>query len=248
MKTTYLKYFLAVFAAAALFAGCEPNCDPTLSDPNPDPTPPAPPTPAYKVGDLYTKGFVKGIVVSVDETGEHGLLVSLNQCEEVWSYKVEEAMGSLPGSGAYNTSCVQKLHDWKEYYPAFVEATKDNVGALKNWFLPSMNELAKLYGAYTGHETNDTEGGTGSLNSIRSPKAGPETASASSEEQQRKDFFNKCLTDNGGDAMEDKVYWSSSENGPSIVFAFDMGTGKSIDTPSDLDKRAKHMVRAMASF
>ena len=48
--------------------------------------------------------------------------------------------------------------------------------------------------------------------------------------------------------MEDKVYWSSSENGPSIVFAFDMGTGKSIETPSDLDKRAKHMVRAMASF
>ena len=48
--------------------------------------------------------------------------------------------------------------------------------------------------------------------------------------------------------MEDKVYWSSSENGPSIAFAFDMGTGKSIDTPSDLDKRVKHMVRAMASF
>lgn len=247
MKTTYLKYFLAVFAAAALFAGCSKNAE---TDPDPDPTPPAPPTPAYKVGDLYTKGFVKGIVVSVDETGEHGLLVSLNQCEEVWSYDVKtEAMGSLPGSGAYNTFlCVQKLHDWKEYYPAFVEATKDNVGALKNWFLPSMNELAKLYSAYTGHETNDTEGGTGSLNSIRSPKTGPETASASSEEQQRKDFFNKCLTDNGGDAMEDKVYWSSSENGPSIVFAFDMGTGKSIDTPSDLDKRAKHMVRAMASF
>ena len=101
MKTTYLKYFLAVFAAAALFAGCSKNAE---TDPEPAPTPPAPPTPAYKVGDLYTKGFVKGIVVSVDETGEHGLLVSLNQCEEVWSYKVEEAMGSLPGSGAYNTS------------------------------------------------------------------------------------------------------------------------------------------------
>lgn len=245
MKTTYLKYFLAVFAAAALFAGCSKNAE---TDQEPVPTPSEPPTPAYKVGDLYTKGFVKGIVVSVDETGEHGLLVSLNQCEEVWSYKVEEAMGSLPGSGAYNTSCVQKLQDWKEYYPAFVEATKDNVGALKNWFLPSMNELAKLYSAYTGHETNDTEGGTGSLNSIRSPKTGPKAASGSSEEQQRKDFFNKCLTDNGGDAMEDKVYWSSSENGPSIVFAFDMGTGKSIDTPSDLDKRVKHMVRAMASF
>ena len=246
MKTTYLKYFLAVFAAAALFAGCSKNAE---TDPDPDPTPPAPPTPAYKVGDLYTKGFVKGIVVSVDETGEHGLLVSLNQCEEVWSYDViNEAMGSLPGSGAHNTSCVQSLHDWKQFYPASVEATKDNVGALKNWFLPSMNELAKLYSAYTGHETNDTEGGTGSLNSIRSPKTGPETASGSSEEQQRKDFFNKCLTDNGGDAMEDKVYWSSSENGPSIAFAFDMGTGKSIDTPSDLDKRVKHMVRAMASF
>ena len=73
MKMTYLKYFLAVFAAAALFAGCSKNAE---TDPDPDPTSPAPPTPAYKVGDYYDRNFVKGVVVYVDETGEHGLLVS----------------------------------------------------------------------------------------------------------------------------------------------------------------------------
>ena len=130
MKMTYLKYFLAVFAAAALFASCSKNAE---TDPDPDPTPPAPPTPAYKVGDYYDRNFVKGVVVYVDETGEHGLLVSLKEHKEVWSYRDnEEAMRSQPGSGSYNSGCVQEIRDWKEFYPAFVKACEDNVGALKN--------------------------------------------------------------------------------------------------------------------
>lgn len=240
MKTTYLKYFLAVFAAAALFAGCSKNAE---TDQEPAPTPPEPPTPAYKVGDLYTKGFVKGVVVYVDETGEHGLLVSLKEHKEAWSYREEEAMGSQPGSGSYNSGCVQEIRDWKMFYPAFVKACEDNVGALKKWFLPSMDELAKLYKAYTGHNTNDTEGGTGSLNSIKRPKE-----SGAPSEQQHKYFLNKCLTDNGGKALTEGVYWSSDENGPSIAFAFDMKEGKTVVTPSELNKRIEHLVRAMASF
>lgn len=240
MKTTYLKYFLAVFAAAALFAGCSKNAE---TDPEPAPTPPAPPTPAYRIGDYYDHGFVKGVVVYVDETGEHGLLVSLKEHNAVWSYREKEAMGSQPGSGLYNSGCVQKIHDWKEYYPAFVKACEDNVGALKRWFLPSMDELAKLYKAYTGHNTNDTEGGTGSLNSIKRLEM-----IAAPSEQQHKDFLNKCLTDNGGKALTEGVYWSSDENGPSIAFAFDMKEGKTVVTPSELNKKTEHLVRAMASF
>ncbi|MDD7133070.1 MAG: hypothetical protein PUH74_01390 [Bacteroidales bacterium] len=41
-------------------------------------------------------------------------------------------MRSQPGSGSYNSGCVQEIRDWKEFYPAFVKACEDNVGALKN--------------------------------------------------------------------------------------------------------------------
>ncbi len=243
MRTKILKYFTMALAAAALIAGCSKpiNQEPGTPE-NPDkPGTPEPKT--YAVGDLYKKGFVTGIVVSVDETGEHGLLISLRQHEDAWSYRNEEAMGSLPGSGAYNTACVQKLSGWKEYYPAFAKATENNVGVLKDWFLPSMSELAVLYKAYTGHEPNETEGGTGSLNSV---KAKGNDSQASEEEC--KAFLNKCLTENGGAALEDAVYWSSNESGPSIAYAFDMSSGKTVDTPYDLDKKTKHLVRAMASF
>ena len=211
-------------AAAALFAGCG---KPVNQEPGTPETPDKPGTSepkTYAVGDLYEKGFVKGVVVSVDESGEHGYIVSLKQHEEAWAYRYEEAMGSLPGSGPYNTACVQKLSGWKEYYPAFAKATEDNVGVLKDWFLPSMSELA-----------------AGSLDSVKANGDG-------GSEEQHNAFLNKCLTDNGGTAREDAVYWASNESGPSIAYAFDMGTGKSVEIPADLDKKRKHIVRAMASF
>ena len=241
---TFLRTLALTFAAAALMCGCGGEST-TPDDPDVPDTPSTPDTPSepttYAVGDYYEKGFVKGIVVSTDEKGEHGLLVSLNESEAAWSYRYDDVMSGQPGTGAYNTGCVQKLSGWKEYYPAFANATSANIGALKDWFLPSMNELAHLYKAYTGHETNDTEQGTGSLDTV-SPSA------TDMSEGEHKTWFNKCLTDHKGTGLSDVVYWSSSENGPSIAYAFDMKEGKTIDTPSDLDKKKVYTVRAMASF
>lgn len=245
MKTE-LRTFALTFAAAAFLCGCGKGSGEPDTPDGPD-TPVDPVTPVekvYSVGDYYSKGFVKGIVISVDkgEDGvQHGLIVSLNESEAAWAYRYDDVMSGQPGTGAYNTGCVQKLSGWKDYYPAFVDATSANVGALKDWFLPSMNELAKLYEAYTGHETNDTEQGTGSLQSA-SPKA------ARMSESDYKAKFNKTLTDNKGTALSDAIYWSSSESGPSIAYAFDMQSGKTVDTPSELDKKKVYKVRAMASF
>ena len=228
---------MSAFAMAAVLGSCGKSDGPdTPVNPDPDPNPDKPSeTVTYAVGDFYSKGFVKGIVVKVDEKGEHGLLVALSETEAAWSYRYDDVMSGQPGTGAYNTSLVQKLDGWKDYYPAFVNATSQNIGALKDWFLPSMNELASLYQAWTGHETNDTEEGTGST------KAGM-------SEEEHKAWFDKCLTDNKGEAISGTVYWSSSESGPSIVYAFDMSTGTTVSTPSDLDKKKIHKVRAMASF
>ncbi len=227
MRRIYFRTLLLVTAALAVISACKKS-----STENPKPEPPAP-EPAYKVGDYYAEGFIKGIVIDIDDAGEHGMVISLNETEAVWSYKVEEAMGSLPGSGKYNTECVYKMNDWQNQYPAFFWCSKKNVGQLHNWFIPSMSELATLYKAYTGHETNDTDQGTGSTKAS-------DTAN--------KDSFNKCLTDNGGTPISDAVYWSSNESGPSIVWAFNMSTGTTITEPNLLDKRQKHLVRAFAEF
>ena len=98
-----------------------------------------------------------------------------------------------------------------------------------------MNELSSLYKAYTGRDVNDVEQGTGSTK-------------ANMNENESKDWFNKCLADNKGAVISDQIYWSSNELGPSIASAFDMRAGASLDVPSDLDKRKVYRVRAMASF
>ena len=163
------------------------------------------------------------------------MVVSLNETEAVWSYKYEEAMGSQPGTGKYNTECIYKMNDWRNQYPAFDWCSRKNVGSLKDWFIPSMNELAHLYKAYTGHEANDTEQGTGSIKS-------------KADDSSSKAWFNKCLTDKKGTALTDGIYWSSNETGPGIVYAFDMQSGTSVTDPDKLDKKQKHRVRAFAEF
>lgn len=226
---TYFRLFTSALAAAAVFSGCGKSDDPDT------PSEPDPAEKTYSVGDYYEKGFVKGLVISTDEKGEHGLIISLNEYEAAWAYRNENVMDGQPGTGQYNTGCVRNLKDWKDYYPAFERATSANVGALKDWFLPSMNELASLYKAYTGRDVNDVEDGTGST------KAGM-------SEGESKAWLNKCLADNHGAAISDNVYWSSNEIGPSIASAFDMRAGASLDVPSDLDKKKVYKVRAMASF
>lgn len=238
----FSKFMTLTLAAVALLGGCGKGNDPDDPTKPINPTKPEPETPTvktYAVGDYYEKNFVKGIVVSTDEKGEHGLIVSLKEFEGAWALRNENVMNGQPGTGAYNTGLVQKLDDWKNYYPAFERATSLNVGALKDWFLPSMNELAHLYKAYTGHETNDVDQGTGSTQSVKS-------ANASEDEMKAK--FNKILTDNKGTALSDGIYWSSNESGPSIAYAFNMASGSTITVPNDLEKKNKYRVRPMASF
>lgn len=40
---------------------------------------------AYNVGDFYNKNGVKGVVVKVDASGEHGLIMSLDKFSGKWS-------------------------------------------------------------------------------------------------------------------------------------------------------------------
>ena len=38
----------------------------------------------YKVGDYFEKDGLKGLVVRVNETGSHGLIMSLEKCAKKW--------------------------------------------------------------------------------------------------------------------------------------------------------------------
>ena len=44
----------------------------------------------YKLGDYYEKDGLKGIVVRVDDSGSHGLIMSLGYCAKKWLNEKDE--------------------------------------------------------------------------------------------------------------------------------------------------------------
>ena len=145
-------FMLLLTAAIILPMSCtESTDDPgkTGTDnpqPEPEPEPEPEPVKTYEVGEYYNEGLAKGVVAYVDETGEHGLVLSLDEGITIWS----EEMICLTNynilftmeDGAYNTQLIKDLVEgWKDKYPAFAWADKKNAPGLKSWYLPSPYEL-----------------------------------------------------------------------------------------------------------
>lgn len=239
-----ILFFLMAFVAAAGITGCGDGDDSPAPGPEPTPDPdPIPSTETYAVGDFYDKGFVKGIVFEVDETGEHGYVLSLDEKSAVWSYKNEDTMSGIPnGDGMINCKRIYAMTDWKENYPGFRWAYEMNVMGLENWYIPSGVELVAIFRAYTGREPDDTgeEGTTASV---------PAAGEAPTDEAQHKAWFNERITAQGGTPLSDEIYWSSGEMGPAIAYPFDMRTGNyATDSTTDTYKTSTHKFRAISKF
>lgn len=228
--------FTGVFAMAAMLGGCGKT--PVPDTPDPDPDDPDVPSALYEVGDYYEKGFLKGIVFNVDETGEHGYILALDETVAVWSYKDENVMYGTPATnGDYNCALVREMENWQENYPGFYWADSKNVLGLNNWYVPSSQEMAMIYTAYTGHapEAGDDEGVL-------------ETAAADADASSGKAWFNGCLTSHGGVAIDDVLYWTSGEYGPQIAYVFDMSTGTNCLEQEKFDKTNEYPFRAISRF
>lgn len=238
-----IRYFITAIVLMGSLVCCEkPQTSPDGddSDGKEEPVTPDKPKPeTYKVGDFYSKGIVKGIVVSTDETGEHGSVVSLGETEDVWSYAAEEAMASQPRDGKYNSGCVWSMPSWQDNYPGFKWCSDMNVMSLRKWYVPSVDELFLLYTAYTGRLPEPDGGDDDALS---------DGADALADDADVRDGFNARLTDAGGVPIADAVYWTSDEAGAGIAYAVDMRSGEVVMTPNDLDKKKKWRFRAMADF
>ncbi|MBQ3619272.1 MAG: hypothetical protein II939_14080 [Bacteroidales bacterium] len=102
-----------------------------------------------KIGDIMEKSGTKGIVVYVDESGQHGLLMSVTHVplkQKLWcgrNYKEERTGANSEDDGQFNTKTVvdyakNKGFQLKEAFPLFdwcVNTCGDG------WYIPSINEL-----------------------------------------------------------------------------------------------------------
>ena len=148
MKNLISKILLALMVL--LFAGCGEWVDPkdlVSGNAKPDSGSDSPGNEAelitYKVGDYYNVNGKQGVVFWVDETGQHGKIVSLAEStsELEWSSDVAELKrligADYMNNGANNMAFVKQISGWKSKYPAFKWCADLGGG----WYLPAIEEL-----------------------------------------------------------------------------------------------------------
>lgn len=149
MKREFLSLlmFMAMFVCACSESPAGPeqgNEQEPTEDPNEGTEEPV--EPKFKAGEYYKQGLAEGIIAHVDESGEHGLLISLDEGYEQWS--TDYIMLIVQGgefsreNGARNTEYIKSQENWEELYPAVVWCDSKNALGLSSWYLPAPTELA----------------------------------------------------------------------------------------------------------
>jgi hypothetical protein len=102
---------------------------------------------AYDVGDFYNVTGIQGIVYKLTEVG-HGMIVSLDETQKIWS-SVQFSTGANSNTdGLYNMGRIKLLDNWSTRYLAFAWCDAKNTGTVTGWYLPALNELNDIYSVF----------------------------------------------------------------------------------------------------
>lgn len=210
-----IKYLLALVMTASIVA---------CSSDNEQDKPTPPEKPSYKVGDLYDRNGITGVVYYLNnEEGTSGYVVSLKEWEAAWSEEFIEtgAMRLSLGEGMINNNIIKRLDNWKLRFPAFSRCNTLNSGLVTTWILPSSAELQWI---------------------------GLSLCTDGEIDQAKLEAFNKTLTDAGGDPISLTNYWSSSEFSASQAYPINLAKPNADSDYYETGKEKKHKVRAVTVF
>ena len=180
----------------------------------------------YNIGDFYDVDGVRGIVCMLNETGTHGLILSLDQIFLPWSTFAKPDLRQIGtdemDDGRVNMARVAAYiaehgASWEEF-PAFKWCADHGDG----WYLPAANEMLVI--------GNNFNGG----NRLKFNRAA-------------RNLFNDALKRNGGSKMDRLVYYfSSTEKDAKMAYTSHMD----IEPPYavEIQKYAKYLVRAVHRF
>lgn len=91
----------------------------------------------WAVGDYYEVGSVKGVVVWVDESKEHGKIISLDEKVDIWATGGYNTGAKSEEDGKGNTDKVKDLNAELSAYPAFKWCVAHGEG----WYFPAILEV-----------------------------------------------------------------------------------------------------------
>lgn len=148
------KLFLSVSFLVLLFA-CqddENNGDVTVKKPT-----------TYQIGDYYKKGKVQGIVVCVDESKQHGTILSLEEgiCQWDNRWAAPDYGTVLKNTTQQNMEIIHNLSGWDTIFPVFAWcATLPNDTTNEydsEWMIPSLEHWNQIRENICGERLYDKE-------------------------------------------------------------------------------------------
>lgn len=91
----------------------------------------------WAVGDYYEVGNVKGVVVWVDESKEHGKIISLDEKVDIWATGGYNTGAKSEEDGKGNTDKVKDINAELSAFPAFKWCVAHGEG----WYFPAIQEV-----------------------------------------------------------------------------------------------------------
>lgn len=111
----------------------------------------------WAVGDYYEVGSVKGVVVWVDESKEHGKIISLDEKVALWATGGYNTGAKSEEDGKGNTDKVKDINAELTAFPAFKWCVAHGEG----WYFPAIMEVYYFLKAKaTVNPTLEAHGGT----------------------------------------------------------------------------------------
>ncbi len=98
--------------------------------------------PTFKLYDFYNLNGVQGLVIAVDETGKHGVLISLDEERTQWCTEPSlMAQAYSAGDAQENLNEVLNVDPTLEKFPAMKWCMDKNKDGISGWYMPALNEL-----------------------------------------------------------------------------------------------------------
>ena len=128
----------------------------------------------WAAGDYYEVGNVKGVVVWVDESKEHGKIISLDEKVDIWATGGYNTGAKSEEDGKGNTDKVKDINAELSAFPAFKWCVAHGEG----WYFPAIMEVYYFLNAKeTVNSTLEAHNGTKISDFYWSSTEGEEEAS-----------------------------------------------------------------------
>lgn len=134
-----MKKFFGIFLSALMLVACGT----TKSLPSTQSS-----STTYKIGDPYNQNGVKGIVVKVDDSGNHGLIMSIEASNAKW---ISDSKVQFETNAFYESDGIKNMEAIASYI-ASGKATWDDFPLMKwarslgdGWYIPSKDEALEIW-------------------------------------------------------------------------------------------------------